>query len=228
MRKLMTLALILTLAVAAQADVFVDDFEGGANNGGWNYNPGDVIESSGGNPGGWLHNSQIDNFAVIFNSAWNVAEFTGDFRAMGVTNFSFDARLNGYSVPIEMSILLRNTHGTPNDVDDDDYAYYPGALIPPADGTWTHYEFPIPSADTTDVPAGWWGGWVGDGENFRPGITWNDVITSVDRVEIWFWHPAFFGIFTSWDAGLDNIAITRDDVVAVEQKTLSAVKALFE
>jgi hypothetical protein len=217
----------LCLPVVAIADTFVDDFEGGTNFGGWSYNPGDVLESTGGNPGWWLHNDYIDSFAPIFVSDWNVGFFTGDYRAMGVTQISFDARLLGYSVPIEMSILLRDTNGTPGDVDDDDYAYFPGALIPPGDGTWVHYDFVIPSQDVSPVPAGWFGGWVGDFENFRPGVDWNDVVTSVDRVEIWFWHPAYFGIFAIWDAGLDNIAITSDATVGVEPTAWGAIKSLY-
>lgn len=203
-------ALLLFLPLELISDTFTDDFEGGVNHGGWYYNQNEILESTGGNPGWWLHNPLIDNFAVIFKSTWNVSEFTGDYRTMGVDDFSFDARLIGYSIPIEMSILLRNTHGTPGNVDDDDYAYFPGALIPPGDGTWTSYDFPIPSQSTDSVPAGWFGGWVGDPENFRPGVDWNDVVTNVDRVEIWFWHPAYFGIFASWDAGLDNVAISSN------------------
>ncbi len=211
----------------AGGGIFLDGFEGGTNHGGWYYNHGETLESSGGTPGWWLHNDFIDNFAPIFQTDWNAPYFTGDFRTMGVTHFSFDARLFGYSVPIEMSILLRNTHGTPGDFDDDDYAYYPGALIPAGDGTWTHYDFPIPSQDTSAVPAGWSGGWSGDLENFRPGVDWNDVVTNVDRVEIWFWHPAYFGLFTVWDAGLDNIAITTDGTVSVEPSTWAGIKGLY-
>jgi len=224
---LIAAALTLALVPAALADVVVDDFEGGTNLGGWYYNGGETLESSGGNPGWWLHNAFIDNFAPIFKSGWNVAGFTGDFRAMGVSNFSFDARLDGYSVPIEMSILLRDTNGTPGSVDDDDYAYYPGALLPPGDGTWVHYDYVIPSQDMSAVPPGWFGGWSGDLENFRPGVDWNDVITNVDRVEIWFWHPAYFGIFTIWDAGLDNITITSSGPVSVESSTWASIKGLY-
>ena len=229
MRMLMMLTMILTVAVAAQAQsTFVDDFEAGTNYGGWYYNGGEIIETDGGNPGGWLHNPTIDNFAVIFKSEWYVDEFTGDYIAMGVSNISWDARLDGYSIPIEMTILLRNTNGTPADIEDDDYAYFPGNLLPPGDGSWVNYSYDIPTVDGDETPAGWWGGYYGDGENFRPGVTYNDVIANVDRVEIWFWHPAYVGIFTQWNAGLDNISITSTPTVAVEQTTLSGVKALFE
>ena len=221
-------SLFLLPAVAgAGTQTFADDFEGGTNIGNWHYNPGDVLESSGGNPGWWLHNEFIDNFAVIFVSSYFAPQFTGDWRAINVTNFTFDARLFDYSVDMPMTLLLRNTHGTPNDFDDDDYAYYPGAQIPPNDGTWTHYDFAIPSQDTDPVPAGWVGGYSGDPENFRPGVDWNDIVTQVDRVEIWFWHPAFFGIFTLWNAGLDNVAITTDITVSVDETSWGAIKSLY-
>jgi hypothetical protein len=227
MRTLLTLIMVLALVGAARADVFIDDFENGINLGGWSYNAGDIIETEGGNPGGWLHNPEMLTFGPIFNGDWNAPEFTGDFRALGVTEISWDARLDIYSIPIGMCILLRDGKGTPFIVDDDDYAYFVGPLIPPADGNWYNYVFPIPSDDTSDVPDGWYGGWVGDLEHFRPGVTWNDVIQNVERVELWFWHPAYYGIIVQWGGGIDNVAITKSGVVATEQATWSDVKALF-
>ncbi len=48
-------------------EVFTDDFEGGTNHGAWSFNvtTEDIIESDGGNPGGWLHNDFVDSFAPI-------------------------------------------------------------------------------------------------------------------------------------------------------------------
>ena len=126
-----------------------------------------------------------------------------------MTLLAFDARTDdtdfGNGTGFSMSIVLRDTKGTP-EVNDDDYAYFVGPNVPLVGAGWNNYDFTIPSADTTAVPTGWKGGWVGDAENFRPGIDWNDVIQSVDRVEIWWIDPAFFAIFQGWDVGLDSIA----------------------
>ncbi len=218
-RTLILLAAVAMFAWTAMPAVCaVEDFEDGVADYGWSFGFADVVQSTGGNPGYWLNNPSLDTFAPILSTEEGAADFTGDYRAMGVTAISFDARTDYIDfgpVPIEMSVLLRDTKGTPS-VDDDDYAYFPGAIIPQPGEGWLHYEFIIPSASTEAVPAGWSGGWVGDGENFRPGIDWNDVITGVDVVEIWWFHPAYFGIFQNWNVGVDNITITVDPGCAVE------------
>lgn len=188
-----------------------DDFEGGSNEGGWNYNPGDVIEATGGNPDGWWHQATADTFAPIITSTNK--DLGGDWRAAGVDLLRFDAQLLGINfgtgAGYNMSILLRDTKGTP-DVSDDDYAYNVGANIPLLGTGWSTYNFQIPSADTSAVPTGWTGGWAGDLTGFRPGVDWNDVITSVDQVEIWWMDPSFFAIFQQWNIGLDNIVIRAE------------------
>jgi len=197
------------LASSGGTPTFVDDFEGGTNLGGWSYNPADVIEATGGAPGGWWHQASADTFGPIITSTSPLV--VGDFRAKGVKKFSLDARVDGMTFPasgggFNLSILLRDTKGTP-DVSDDDYAYSVGAAIPVVGSGWKHYQFAVPSDDTSAAPAGWTGGWVGDCCSFRPGVDWNDVITSVDQVEIHFLDPSLFAIFQQWNIGLDNIRI---------------------
>lgn len=196
------------------ADTITDTFEGGHNTGGWSISGNSTIDPVGGNPGSWLHNSLADvPFPVVRSNG--ASAFVGDFRLLGVTLISFDAQLVdrdfGNPVGFPMSLLLRDTKGTPGDPTDDDYAYFVGPRVPQIGQGWIHYDFAIPSDETTPVPAGWSGGWAGDLENFRPGVDWNDVITNVDRVEVWWLHPAFFAIFAQWDCGMDNIAITTAD-----------------
>ena len=214
MRHLLRLPCLFLLAGLPAADGLTgaaasqDDFDNGQNQGGWSYNPGDVIEPTGGNPGGWLHQAAAFTFAPIFSSQSN--SFAGDYRAAGIDRFEFDARLDnqdfGNGNGFNISVLLRDTKGTPS-VNDDDYAYRVGPNIPLEGAGWEHYALDIPSADTSAVPSGWKGGWVGDPENFRPGVEWSDVITSVDRMEIWYIDPAFFALVQGWDVGLDNVVL---------------------
>jgi hypothetical protein len=191
----------------APAPLF-DDFENGSNEGGWIYNPADVIETSGGNPGGWWHQPFADTFGPIIVS--QTPSLAGDWRAAGIDRVTFDARLDnldfGDGTGFEMTLLLRDTKGTPGQADDD-VAYFVGANVPIEDAGWKAFDFPVPSADTSALPAGWTGGHFGDIEHFAPGVDWNDVITSVDRVEIWWIDPALFAIFQGWNIGLDNVAI---------------------
>ncbi|MHC4822615.1 MAG: hypothetical protein ACYTEP_01190 [Planctomycetota bacterium] len=203
-------ALLCALPLSAQGSE-VDDFEGGLNNANWTFGviPADVIEPTGGSPNGWLHNSQIDMFTAILQSDTTTGPWVGDYRATGVSRIHLDAQTLGAVFGAggrQMSILLRDTKGTP-DVNDDDYAYSKGPLVPQIGDGWSHYNFEIPSQSTDAVPQGWVGGWVGGGQSFRPGIDWNDVITSVDVVEIWWMDPSLFAIFQTWDVGVDNLTI---------------------
>jgi len=201
-RTLTMCAMVTMLALTAlPALCAVEDFEDGVADYGWAFGYADVIQATGGNPGQWLNNPSYDTFGPILATDYGAAEFTGNYREMGVTTISFDARIDHIDfgdVPIEMSVLLRDTNGTPGDVSDDDYAFYPGELIPTIGNGWVHYEFAIPSASTEDVPEGWKGGGLEPGF-FNEGVTWNDVIVSVDRLEIWYWNPEFFGAFQNWN-----------------------------
>jgi hypothetical protein len=199
---------------AAPAPLF-DDFEGGQNEGGWSYNPADLIEAAGGNPGGFWHQPVADTFAPIVVST--AALLGGDWRAAQIDLVTFDARLFdvdfGDGSGFAMTLLLRDTHGTPS-VNDDDFAYFVGPNIPLEGAGWKSFAYPIPSQDTSALPPGWTGGWIGDVEHFRPGVEWSDVIQSVDRVEITWIDPAFFAIFQQWDLGLDNVAIHAEGFAA--------------
>ncbi len=209
----------LLVAGATAADTFTDTFEASQNSAGWTINGNPNIDDPGGNPGGWLHNPLADTPFPVVRSDVNVpSRFVGNYRDLGVTTISFDARLLwrdwGDPVGFEMSIMLWDTHGT-SDPSDDDYAYFVGPNVPLMGQGWVHYDFDIPSDDTSALPAGWSGGYFGDPENFRPGVDWNDVITSVDQVQISWLHPAFFAIFAQWDVGMDNISITTVDAPCV-------------
>jgi hypothetical protein len=235
MHRLTRLSLIAVLAFPAIAlgDTFTDDFEGGTNQAGWSFIQGfDVIEVNGGNPGAWLHQPLYDTFGPSLVSDWgNGTPFEGDYRDLGVNMISFDLQVLDTDFPIGdgflMSLLLRNTHGTPFDFDDDDYAYFVGPPVGPVGGGWVHYDVSVPSQSNLPVPPGWTGGYSGDCENFRPGVDWNDVITNVDRVEVLFLQPCFFAIFQQWNVGADNITITYEKPTSVESTSWGQVKALY-
>jgi hypothetical protein len=194
--------------------VTTDTFEGGVNQGGWAFILGaDRIEPSGGNPGAWLHNDNYDTFApILYTTREGGSAFVGDLRAKGVISIGLDARTDATSfgppTGFQMSLLLRDTKGT-GDPTDDDYAYSVGPQVPLPGQGWIRYQFAVPSSSTAAVPAGWSGGWAGDPAQFRPGVTWSDVITNVDRVEFWWIDPQLFAIFRTWDIGADNVTITR-------------------
>lgn len=189
----------------------IDDFDTGANPNGWWWN-GFVpsMETVGGNPGGWYRDSFINDFIPTLRSSTASGDWAGDYKATGVATIEFDARtLLGPSAMQPMTIVLKDTKGTPLG-SDDDYAYFvdTSVTMPAAGAGWTHYSFDIPSQETA-LPVGWAsanGDWFAPG--FNTGYKWSDLIGNVDQVEIWMNDPTAFGIWLVWDVGVDNMEIT--------------------
>ena len=230
---LIAMTILAVMVGPAMSETYIDDFEGGANPSGWCFLAStDIIESTGGNPGYWLHQPTFDTFAPILQTGWDVpGPFVGDYRALNVTQIGIDAvTINntfGNAAGFQFTLLLRDMNGTPSNVDDDDFAYAYFFQCPMIGEGWTHYDFMVPSADMSSVPAGWTGGWVGNPESFRPGVDWNDVITSVECVEFWWIHPAWGAMFQQWDVGADNISITFDGGSPVEDSSWGSIKAMY-
>ncbi len=215
--------LLLLLAAAQGSGTSTDNFDAGLNPNGWNFSSFDVLESSGGNPAGWLHVTGLDTYYPILESGFGAsAPWIGDLAANGVVRISLDAQTLHTDFPIAggffMSLLLRDTKGTFN-VDDDDYAYFVGEEVPLPGAGWKHFDFDVPSRSGVSLPPGWTGGWAGDGQHFRPGVTWQDVIANVDRVEIWWSDPSAFAIFQMWEVGVDNLEVEYQPALALAVPT---------
>ncbi len=234
-RTVILAGLALLGAVTANAATFTDDFEGGNNAAGWAFlQGGDILEGSGGNPGGWLHQPVYDTFAPsVMTAPGNGTPFVGDYRAAAVSAISFDLNTLHTDFPtgdgFNVTLTLRNTHGTPDDISDDDYAYLVGPFAPEQGDGWVHFAIDVPSLSSDPVPAGWSGGWLEDCSVFRPGVDWNDVITNVDRVEISWLPPCMFAIFQQWNVGVDNIAMDyQGDPVPVVESSWGNVKRIYQ
>lgn len=214
----MNIVILLSLLVA-QSGTATDTFDQGTNPNGWNFAPWDVIETAGGNPNGWLHGDQLDTFYPILESGaapgW---PWISDYAVTGVTRISLDAQTLHTDFPVaggfQLTLLLRDTKGTAN-VDDDDYAYSVGPEIPLPGAGWKHFDFSVPSRSAVSPPPGWKGGWAGDGDNFRPGVTWQDLMSDVKRIEIWWSDPTRFAIFQNWGVGVDNLEIAWEPALTL-------------
>lgn len=211
MKKIITLAVAGALFASTASAQNVDTFDNGANPNGWWWNGfSPVMETTGGNPGGWYRDSFINDFIPALRSSTATGLWAGDYRANGITGIAFDAQtISGPSATQPMTIVLKDTKGTPSDPNDDDYAYYVdnSVVMPQAGAGWSHYEFSIPSQSTT-LPAGWAaasGSWFTPG--FNPGYSWDMLIQNVDQVEMWMHDPTAFGIWLVWDCGVDNMEI---------------------
>ncbi len=206
---------LVCLSGAGWAQEFVESFEGGSNEGQWSFLPGgDVIETGGGNPGAYLHVPFLDTFAPRPGTLLGLAsEFSGDFRARGITGIGVD--LITHSVDFSaggrpLTLLLTSDQGTPGDLSDDWAAYVIGPANIPMEGEgWLSYSFVVPSA-SPGLPAGW--ATLSLGASSPPAPDWNALITDVDRVSFFYGDPNLVFIFQGWDLGLDNARIVAGGV----------------
>jgi len=219
MRLLLSVAALM-LAAASHAGEIHDDFEGGLNPDRWDVSvaPG-VIAPEGGNPGAWLSTEERISYGVDFRSVPPKGSPLAKALSLGLTSFSFDFqrqpttcdRPGAYQ---RVMLILTVTHGTPDDYEDDDFAYAFGDQVPDDIGVWLHQSFKIPS-DSPDLPPGWTGGYIEDPEHFRAGVTWADFIRQVDEVDVDTVTPFEFHIDGCYNAGIDSIVIGYDSGDAI-------------
>ena len=214
---LLRIAASLLLASApAFGDSFTETFEGGSNVGGWLYGgPGETIETTGGNPGAYLHSPFLDTFAPQPRTSGPDSVFTGNFQARNVSSIGLDLitiDVDFSAAGRPLSLLLVSYAGTPADPSDDWAAYFIGPADVPEPGEgWLSYSFAVPS-QATSLPPGWQTLVFGP---TLPPPDWNAVITDVDEVRFFYGNPEDFFIFQVWNVGLDNVTIVAD-VVPVE------------
>lgn len=220
--SLIVLALLLSSQSQsrAPANSFVEDFEDGANTGGWSFfgdpeNPIEVIEPDGGSPGRFLHSTCaglgcLDTFAPELRTQSGVdSEFTGNYRTSDVRRLGVDLAVFGPEFVTTggrpLTLILRHDPLTPDDPFDDVVVYLKGRRnIPSADGRWKSYRFRVPSSSDT-LPSGW-NVLQGTGDD---DADWNTVITAVSQVSFFFGDPELFFIFQQWELGVDDLRIVR-------------------
>jgi len=209
-------ALCLLSATAPQAappgtSTFTETFEGGHNTGGWSLgNPFlEAIDSTGGNPGAYLHFPDLDTFAPQPTTTEAGSVFTGNYRAQGVSQVGIDLvlfRVDFTSADRPLSLLLTSGTDTPDDFTDDCTVYYIGTKASPSpNGNWRGYKFKIPS-DSTTLPRGW--SMLENCGDIDGDAAWNRVIQDVDELRFFVGDPTLFFIFQVWDFGMDNPTIT--------------------
>ncbi len=196
---------------------FRETFDSAGNTGRWSFfgnpdNPVEVIETSGGNPGAFLHSTCtglacLDTFAPQLRTELGTdSVFTGDYRAKRVTRLGVDLAI--FDVDFStggrpLTLMLTRDPGTPVDPSDDVIVYLLGPKnIPDPDGQWKSYHFRVPS-QSAGLPAGWLV-LQGTGDD---DADWNAVMTDVDQASFFFGDPTFFFIFQQWELGVDNVRI---------------------
>jgi hypothetical protein len=214
-RTYSTLSLLFAgaFALAPKAHAsYVETFTGGSNVGGWAWGFEDSNPPTGGNPDAYLANESLDTFSPWLTTTFGASSpFVGDLRAAGVTGMSFDLRVdhtdfNTGGDGFHVSLLLIDTHGTDDNVDDDDYAWLAAGEIPAVGAGWAHYNFAM-DVNSDSLSGGWVGGHSEDPTNFRAGVSWGDLITNVDQVRFSLLRPDYSAIFQNWSVGADNVAV---------------------
>jgi|GEM_PF-1202374 len=204
-------------AAVLQEGAEVVDFEDGENPYAFTFGipAADHIPQSGGNPGRWFRNSALQTFAVrLYMPDVPGSPFVGDYAARGVREITVDAQTVSVGLGVQgrpFTLRFVRHNGEPTNPEAHDYVYLPGPLVPQPGEGWRSYTFPIPSDYDGTMPEGWGGGYYGDPENLPPGVTFGDVIRSVDEAELVWGHPAFFYLLQSFDVGVDNVRIAFDD-----------------
>ncbi len=194
----LTSVLLLAVGASAQA-VALENFTSG--DGGWlagPFSPTQMHETSGGNPGGWLHCTSSGSNPEWYSPSGSPV-FGGNFQARGVSGAVGDLRQDSAFNQHSMWLVLRS--GTVMVAVQADGA----ALSPPGGAGWIHYHFTIPSSSPT-LPAGWIS--FGAAAN----TAWNTVITNVGTTEFHQANNPFLGFDLpvpppGWNFGIDNPGI---------------------
>jgi hypothetical protein len=201
MLRARTLASLLALAAPLAAQNALDEFTGGVNQGGWTFGANSAIQASGGNPGAWVHTTNLDTFAPQLHTTGTGGPFTGDWRAMGVHSVGVDLITISTQFQFDRECTLELSNGTQT-------IYYLGSAnhVPQPGTGWKSFEFKLDPSSTT-MPPGWAVFDVGD-----PDPTWNAVITNVKSINFFYGDPTFFFIFDVWNVGADNLRISAQPV----------------
>jgi hypothetical protein len=193
--------LLLVLAPLASAQSFVETFTGGSNTGGWTWDSCDTLPSSGGNPGGYLRQNCLDTFACQPHTTDPSSVFCGDWRGRGVGHFGVDLTTDHTHFPFQRELHLILSDGSRS------VFVGHGELdgVPQVTDGWKSLDFVI-DAQSTTLPPGW-EVLVGSGND---DADWNQVITSVSEVRLFYGYPLDFFVFDQWHTGLDNVRIGEE------------------
>jgi hypothetical protein len=215
MRATTLIALLLALVVgfpaaAATTTTVAETFDGTLEQATWRLGTFDVIEPTGGNPGPYLHNPELDSAVPTPVYVGPLpSPFFGNYRAANVASLGLDVIVYAVGIAVDnrrpISLVLTSDMGTPDDPSDDCDVYTVGNRNVPRPGTaWRSFDFKVPSGATT-LPSGWTVRGACGG--LQANDAWNAVMTNVTRVAFPFSDPDTFWYFQVWDLGIDNVRI---------------------
>jgi len=199
--------LLFSAVGAAQTTVVTFD------NGGEGWDGNGSIEDTGGNPGANAH-FFIENFGIEYRTDSNPA-FIGDLTADSSVTVGIDALVNsitfeGIEVSRNMIVEFRS-----HALAQDGYPYtsvWFNLGVLQAGTEWNLFSVTF-TPDSLELPAGWGGYGAEDPNTFEPilpeGVTFADVMASVDELAFTTYEPGWFYGFTVFDVRIDNLRIER-------------------
>lgn len=170
-----------------------------------------VIESSGGDPGGYLYgevSGPIPTWSTASSrlSGGGDTVFVGDYRASRVGQIGVDLNVEqagSWSASRTITLQLIRWD-TANDTIDLEATYSQPDMAQMPQG-WQHYVFPV-NAGAAAIPAGWQLS-HGDG---TPGsdADWATLMQQIDVAAFGLWKPGYeYPALGSWKLGIDNVHI---------------------
>jgi hypothetical protein len=148
--------------------------------------------------------------------------FNGDYQDRNVASVGIDmsiASVSGSVTGRNVTLILLNDNGTPEDLQDDWGAFTVTKLPIPLTGVagltdendilqWASYDIPIPSQSNT-LPDDW--SWISRNYIRRNG-SWERLMRDVDHVGFILADPALRYPLLVWDVALDNPRITTTEL----------------
>jgi hypothetical protein len=227
--------LVATFGFSMATDASVVTFDSGFE--GWTGptsglgGPGTTLETTGGNPGSNAH-IRFHDFGIVFSNNSNTA-FIGDLSTRGPLEFRSDVEVTDISSignPEARDLIVEfRSHVLAQ-------GGFPYTSVFVTLGTmhsgdpWTLYTAAFDPASAT-LPAGWGGYGAEDPLTFEsilpPGVTFADVMGSVDEVALSTLVPGFFFIDDDFDIRFDNIGLAGPSAAVHAAPVGSAAMALL-
>lgn len=199
--------LLVALQVGAQSAVVT--LENGPE--GWDGNA--PIDPAGGNPDGNAH-FEIESFGIRYSTETHPA-FIGNMTpsasvTVGVDVIAHSITYLGSEVSRDVVVEFRSRALAQNGYPWASVWYNLGTIA--AGMPWANFSVTV-TPNSATLPAGWGGYGDEDPNTFEPrlppGVTFADVMATVDEVEFSTFVPGNFYGFTIFDARFDNFRIER-------------------
>ena len=220
MKRLIVAVLTCAALTDACATQVIDKFEtGNPNQWGWTNIQGGayVLQSDGGNPGGWLDSGDGANMyktdhpnltsVPLDGTALKAALASGELAGASFDFQRLDAGscFPQYDLPSTFALQLIDLHSDPGGAVIE--AHVNGADSPTGVSPWQTVSFSIPFA-ATDVPDGWM-------LNYPPEMTytWQDMMHNIDGIRFFSISPDDITYSSCWRLGADNVIVTYGDAV---------------